>query len=263
MKNKFFEVIKKILVLKEVKYGWSGDYSSWEEVQKQCDGYDSLNIIEITKQSLLKVKKGEAIYERDGFLFEKKEYSWPLISGLLKCQTELKELSVLDFGGSLGSTYFQCKDFINDEVNWGIVEQNHYFVVGKKNFEDQQLKFYKDLESCLKQQKPNLLLLSSVLQYIENYEELIALFLKYDFKYIVIDRNAFISGEKERITLQRVPPEIYEASYPCRFFVEEKFLNLFNSSYVLVADFQSYCDGSEMTNDGKKLYWKGFIFKKK
>ena len=42
-----------------------------------------VNIFEKTKQSLLKVKNGEAVYERDSVLFDKKEYPYAIISSLL------------------------------------------------------------------------------------------------------------------------------------------------------------------------------------
>ena len=60
-------------------------------------------------------------------------------------------LSVLDFGGSLGSTYYQNKKFLDslDDVSWNIVEQKHFVDAGKEDFEDERLRFSYDIESCV------------------------------------------------------------------------------------------------------------------
>ncbi len=60
--------------------GWSGDYSSWKSAQQHCVGYDAANILEKVKDAILKVKNGEAVYERDSVLFYKIEYAYPLLS---------------------------------------------------------------------------------------------------------------------------------------------------------------------------------------
>ena len=65
------------------RYGWSGDYLTWNEAYNQSLGYDQSNILEKVKGATLKVKKGEAIYERDSVLFNSVEYSWPLLSALM------------------------------------------------------------------------------------------------------------------------------------------------------------------------------------
>ena len=84
-------------------YGLSGDYHSWDEALASSAGYDSEIILEKTRAALLKVKNGEAAYERDSVLFDEIEYAWPLLAGLMwvaaRCQGTL---NVLDFGGSLG-----------------------------------------------------------------------------------------------------------------------------------------------------------------
>ncbi|MDV3001980.1 MAG: hypothetical protein N5P05_003586 [Chroococcopsis gigantea SAG 12.99] len=79
---------------------------------KDAEGYDKDIILETVKNSLLQVKEGQAIYERDSVLFDKIEYSFPVLTMLLKVALENdSKLSVLDFGGSLGSHYFQYRNF--------------------------------------------------------------------------------------------------------------------------------------------------------
>src|SRR5450631_2544289 len=90
------------LIKKGGKYGWKGDYKSWQEAKDLSDAYDDVIILEKVKQALLKIKNGEAIYERDSVLFDQIHYSWPLLSALLWITTLNKgSLKVVDFGGSL------------------------------------------------------------------------------------------------------------------------------------------------------------------
>src|SRR5215203_7187650 len=86
------------------RYGWNGDYLNWNDASNKCLGYDQSNIVEKVKEATLKVKKGEAIYERDSVLFSSVEYSWPLLSALMWVAAKNKgRINVVDFGGSLGS----------------------------------------------------------------------------------------------------------------------------------------------------------------
>lgn len=236
---------------KKNAYGWFGDYSSWAAVKLAAGGYDASNILSKTKDALLRVKNGTAVYERDSMIFEEIIYPFPLLSCLLRSATLLKRpINIVDFGGSLGSTYFQVKDFIGTETcaSWNIVEQEHYVTCGKEFFEDDQIKFYDSIEACAKDKKIDLILLSSVVQYLPEPASFLAKLATYQVDFIVFDRTAFHHGETDRLTLQTVPPEIYEASYPAWFFNEQNFLKHFTTHYKLICEFPSYVDG-ETTMD--------------
>jgi len=60
-----------------------GRYSNWQEALARCEGYDSDEILERTLTATQKVKKGQAVYQRDGELFEQIIYSWPVTSALM------------------------------------------------------------------------------------------------------------------------------------------------------------------------------------
>lgn len=219
-------------------YGWHGNYKNWQEAQNASTGYNTDEILQKVRTSLLKVKKGEAVYERDSVLFDEIKYSWPLLSGLMYAVAKSNGvLHVMDFGGSLGSTYFQNKKFLDglSDVSWNVVEQKHFVEIGKKEFEDNRLKFYEDAKKCLSVTDVNILVLSSVLQYIEKPYALLDELLQFNFKFILVDRTPFAS--KETITIQNVHPLVYTASYPCWFFEEKKFLNYLHKHYTLVESF--------------------------
>jgi putative methyltransferase (TIGR04325 family) len=237
-------------------YGWRGNYNSWEEAEKKCTGYDSKNILEKVKESGYLVKAGSVAFERDSVTFEQIEYSFPLLAGLLWIAAQNKgRLNILDFGGSLGSTYYQNKFFIQSlpEVNWCIVEQANFVNEGKKNFSDERLKFYESIDNCLNDNKIDTILLSSVLQYFQKPYELLEEIKSKKFNYIIIDRTGFINGN-DRITVQKVPPSIYKASYPCWFLNKEKFMSNLGQEYDLVLSFNS------LDESNLKSEYMGFIY---
>lgn len=243
---------------------FQGNYANWEEAKKASTGYDSDVILNKVKDALLKVKSGEAAYERDSVLFDKIQYSWPLLAGLLWIALQNRnKLNLIDFGGSLGSSYYQNRKFLLhlDELCWNIVEQEKFVECGKRYFEDEHLKFYYSLDDCLKDQHPDTILFSSVIQYLENPFDLLAEVISKGFSYIIFDRTPFLEKGNDRLTIQKVPPEIYPASYPAWFFNMDKFLAFFYPNYDLVAEFNALAGiidlGDERAQD------KGFIFLKK
>lgn len=242
------------------KYGWHGNYDTWEDAKRDSTGYDQKEILEKVKRSLLKVKNGEAVYERDSVLFDTIQYSWPLLAGLMFASAKCKgAVRVLDFGGSLGSTYYQNRRILDKikEVSWNVVEQRHFVDCGKESFEDDRLHFYYDVDSCMKEQHPDILILSSVLQYIERPYELLENLLKYNFEFVLIDRTPFSLGNRDRIVVQKVLPIIYKASYPCWLFEEDKLIGHFRKhSYSLVESFYG------LDGEGSEYVFKGHILQK-
>jgi putative methyltransferase (TIGR04325 family) len=239
-------------------YGWHGSYSSWDEAKRHCKGYDSEIILNKVKSALLQVKAGSAVYERDSVLFNEVRYSYPVLSGLMWIAAQNKgNLNILDFGGSLGSTYFQNILFLDSlsSVNWCIVEQPGFVDAGIKYFADKNLHFFYTIEECLKSFEIDAVILSSVLQYIEKPFELLDKIKEARIKYLIVDRTPYITGT-DRITIQKVNPQIYKGSYPCWFFNKEKFISAFLPEYKLVLEF----DALDKANIASEF--KGFIFQK-
>lgn len=244
---------------------WLGDFSTWEDAKKQCGGYESEIILEKCKKALLKVKNGEAVYERDSVLFDQIQYNRGLLEGLQKVALDNENnLCVLDFGGSLGSTYFQNKAFLSSlkTLEWNIVEQSHFIACGKENFENDQLKFYHTIQECLKNKKPDVILLSSVIQYMEKPFELLEHVNQLGINYIIFDRTSFIDQPDNLLMIQKVPAEIYEASYPIWFFNMDKIITSL-SNYTLLTTFDCASDNDELIKDKIMASWKGLIFIKK
>ncbi|MBA3047758.1 methyltransferase, TIGR04325 family [Patescibacteria group bacterium] len=269
--KKYRKVIKEFippLILRAIqnknkKYGFFGNYSSWSDAQKKTTGYNSDNILEKVKAGALKVKNNEALYERDGIIFDKIDYSWPLLAHLLWIASKNNgRLNLIDFGGSLGTTYFQNKNYFENlkELKWNIVEQKNFADCGKELFEDNNLKFFYTIEDCLSKENSKIILISSVLQYLYNPYEFLEKIINLNFDYIIFDRTTFIKND-DRITIQKVPPKIYDASYPCWLFNQAKFLKILKRNYKLIAEFDAHIGTKILLKDTTATY-KGFCFKK-
>lgn len=217
---------------------FEGPYANWEEAAAKCSGYDSEHILAKVLDATLKVKRGEAVFERDSVLFDEIEYAWPVLAGLMWIAARNNgRLNVLDFGGALGSTYFQNRKFLQSlpEIRWNVVEQVHYVNAGKAHIQDEQLGFYKTIEECLSENQPNVVLLSSVLQYLKSPIEIIERLPSIGANSLLIDRTPFSTNDKDKLTIQRVPSSIYTASYPMWIFSQTTFLNMIGADWCLVA----------------------------
>lgn len=258
-------VYKFLSSFKVAKYGWYGDFHNWETALSNTNGYDDRLIFEKIKQSALLVKKGVKAYERDTVVFDQVEYSWPLLTGLMWIAAQNDgNLDIIDFGGSLGSTYFQNKKFLeNLNVKWHIVEQKHYIDYGTKEISDYNLDFYASISDCMKCNRSNTILLSSVLPYLKNPYNLIQEIFEKEFKWVLIDRTYFNNNKRDRITIQNVYPEIYKGNYPCWIFSYIKFVEYINSKYHIICEFQAIGGKIKLNNSESFFENKGFILRRK
>lgn len=226
---------------------YRGIYPTWDQARLCSSGYDGELILEKVKFAVLQVKSGKAVYERDSVLFDKIFYPFPLLTGLLNAALAFQgKLSVLDFGGSLGSTYFQCQNFLKNigQVQWGVVEQPHFVKCGREFIEDHQLLFFDKIRECAAALEPNVVLVSSSLQYLPNPYVILDELIECDAKYLIFDRTPFCNAATDFITVQYVPKKIYPASYPCWIFSRGKFLSTLLSQYELVTEFDSHDRGA-------------------
>ncbi|BDA79193.1 hypothetical protein LPTSP3_g21230 [Leptospira kobayashii] len=225
------------------KEWYRGDYVSWKDAVADCSGYTAPNILEKVKNSLLKVKNGEAVYERDSILFDEVQYSFPLLVCLLYvASASNNRLKLIDFGGSLGSSFFQNRKYLNHitDLSWSIVEQKHFVACGNEFFKDQHLSFFETISESKDIKNPNVILLSSVLPYLEDPYRMIEEILTFDFDFIIMDRTPFLFDDtSDKLLIQIVPPEIYEAEIPIWFINYKKFISLMNRKYVLHSSFDS------------------------
>jgi putative methyltransferase (TIGR04325 family) len=239
---------------------FEGNHKNWEEAAALCTGYDADSILDKVLEATLKVKRGEAVFERDSVLFDEIQYSWPVTTALMLAAARNNgNLHVLDFGGSLGSSYFQNRKFLTKlrEKSWSVVEQRKFVEIGNKLISDDFLKFYTDIDECYVKFTPNIVLLSSVLQYLSDPFTVLTKLAKKLPSLIVIDRIPFSNDSVTKIKIQYVPAKIYSANYACWFFDGDQIIQkLISLNYQMIECFDSV---DKLSNEAK---WQGLIFER-
>lgn len=243
---------------------YSGTFNNWEEARISSKGYNDLKILRKVKNSTKQVLNGKAVYERDGVVFFKSDFSYQLLATILRASTENKnECKIIDFGGSLGSSYYQNQGFLKSIKNlkWIVVEQDNYVRIGNKYFSNKNLKFYESFEKALHYlKKPNIVIISGTIQYMPDPYLVLNKIINSDADYILIDRSPFILNGKTKLTVQKIPKKIVKSSYPIWLFNEEEFRNIFKKRYKEIATFDAL-DGV-MGYGRLKAKYKGIIYKK-
>ncbi len=217
---------------------YEGPYPGWQEAEQRAGGYDQDEIFEAVRSAAAKVRKGEAAFERDSVAFAGMELPFPLLAVLLRAAGANRgELNVLDFGGSLGSTYYRCRNFLAPaaRLRWSIIEQQRFVECGRREFAEENLRFYGSVGDCLAQESPNLALLSSSLPYVQDPYRILGELDAAKIAGIVIDRTPHHDGSGDLVFVQQVPAPIYRASYPCRVFGSGKLAAVLDANYELVA----------------------------
>lgn len=199
---------------------YRGDFASWAEARQESRGYADPAILDKVVASARAVRDGRAVWERDTVLFYAPEANEPLLRALRRAAAAQDgHLNVLDFGGALGSTWWQHRPWLSElrSVRWSVVEQPELVEAGRREFTVGPLSFFTSVEECVAAVAPRVVLLSSVLPYLESPRTLLADLGSRDFDQLIVDRTGFVQRGRDRLTVQHVPGSIYEASYPCWF----------------------------------------------
>jgi putative methyltransferase (TIGR04325 family) len=143
-------------------------------------------------------------------------------------------------------------------IQWNVVEQAHYVDAGRAFVQDETLVFYNSISACLTQNNPNLILLSSVIQYLKSPIEFIDQLPKTNASILIVDRTPFSSSDHDKLMIQRVPPSIYNASYPMWVFSKKAFLKKLSNDWRLVAT-TPCSEGKVTSTKGFEFFFEGLI----
>jgi len=244
---------------------YESGFANWGEAVGASSGYDKPDILGKVLAASLAVKRGEAAFERDSVLFRELEVHWPTIAALAWAAARNQgRLSVLDFGGALGSSYYQCRSFLSRlrAVQWSVVEQAHFVAAGKSQLEDGILKFHDSIEQSVQFGSPNIVLLSSVLQYVENPVQLLAQLGATEADLLLISRTPISTQATNQVLVQRVPASICLSSYPMWSISESWLKGVLHQDWVLVADGLS-AEGAVRAKGGAEFVFKDMLFERK
>ena len=236
---------------------FSGNFQTWQEAQSKAEGYDQGAILDRVLNATREVCQGRAVFERDGALFDQKTPPYALLAAVMRVLATQKPIHILDFGGALGSSFFQCRDWIRGigSVAWSVVEQANFVEAGRAHIHEDGLHFFKSMKECIASNgAADLILFSGVLQYVPDPWSILSEAVTYGPRMLVIDRTPFHPANSERIRIQHVPTSLGRASYPVRILSESSLLSLLEKEYMNIGSFPAL-DGMI-----SGAHFKGFIF---
>ena len=255
---------KRIKRLARHWWGWRwfvGDYATWEEACAKSGGYQAESIAAKVRDATREVVSGRAAFERDGVCFPVYEPEKELTDIFWDISLDVgAPLQVLDFGGALGSTYWRHCGVLPANQSWDVIEQLTFVELGRAEFPE--VKFYSSFHE-VQVDGYAVLLCSNALQYLEDPYQLLDEFAARGAANLVINGLPLHRDRPDRIRVQRVPPSIYEASYPVRFFNREGFLRRVAENWSVQREFASeavwFVDGKDYPSTGLWLRrrWSG------
>jgi putative methyltransferase (TIGR04325 family) len=131
---------------------------------------------------------------------------------------------------------------------------------GKNLFEDKILKFFSSMDDSVRQGKPNVIIFSSVLQYLETPLAILGSATETGAGTIIIDRTPFLNTPDNKIAVQRAPRDMGRWSLPVWLFSRDQLLAPVSKRYRILAEYDAI-DGT--TSYGfRRVDFKGLILDK-
>jgi putative methyltransferase (TIGR04325 family) len=232
----------KIFKSKSSKHKIEGPYNSWREAASNTVGYKDDRITKKLLSAANAVLSEDAVFQRDGILFEEIEYNWPTLSALLVAQANSKNNHILDVGGGFGQTILQNSNYLSimprgKATRYSILEQKEIVELSSSLIHSNPLiNYYSNLEDIPRDF--DIVYFGSSAAYIENISELFDFLTLVKPSFIIFDRTPFSTSTTDTFYLERPPAKYYSGgSYPIRVFSESKFKNqlIRNMRYKLLA----------------------------
>ena len=178
----------------------------WAEASTTIAGCGDGSILDSVARSARAVRDGEVAYERDGVVFDRIHYSWPVLSGLLwAAGRNGSTLRVIDFGGALGSHYYQYKAFRQDlkDVSWALVEQSGMVEIGNREFANSSLMFFDTISEATSAVKPHVAMASGSLCYVPDPQGVLEGLAKSNADVFILDRVPVHTGLENVLARQQ------------------------------------------------------------
>jgi putative methyltransferase (TIGR04325 family) len=228
----------------------------------RATGYDRSIILErlIVAAERATSSHGQ-MFDRDGVVFEKPITPFPLLAHILATRRRISDrLQVIDFGGGLGSTYRQCRPFLSQfsRLRWSVVEQVHVAMAGRQRFQDENLEFHDNMIDAAADASPDVIVFSSVLQYLEDPYRVLDQAARLGSQAILIDRTPFSETSADAYAIQVVDEVIFPARLPFRVFGNDRLEDFLRGRYCKIGEFDAI--DPNMTLGKIAVKFKGLAF---
>jgi putative methyltransferase (TIGR04325 family) len=242
---------------------WEGVYDSYKDAISYGDGFNSDRWINSNYE-----KTKDMIKKNKNYNLSFCTSSLSAISSLI--YTNNNSLSILDFGGGMGSSFINLTSALidNKNISFSVVEGLRSCEKGKILFKnDDRIEFLNELP---KNKKYDIIYISSCLQYIEDWQGLLATLCKnYNAEYFIFDDLPSGDIEKTYVSVQNY----YESKIPCTFFkLDDIIKEIKDNGYEIIyranfrANILNTYENYPQNNFEEKYkinYGKNLIFKKK
>jgi putative methyltransferase (TIGR04325 family) len=258
-------LVRALVRILRLELRFSDQPTSWADALAMSSGYSDDDILDRVTQATRAVVSGKASFERDSVLFYKHDYRFPVLASVLRAAAlNGGQLEVVDFGGSLGSTYLQCRPLLNglSRIDWWIVEQPKFVAAGRREFTTTELHFAETTLGVPKLSAESMVLACGVLQYVERPFAILDELGRLDGKHMTIDRLPLSDALHDRLCIQHTPKSIYSASYPCWIFSRSHLMAYLSKKWHVICDFACE-EGLAKTDDGLRFEFRGMILERK
>lgn len=243
---------------------FQGVYEDWDSVYSRSHPSPWDECLTKVANATLAVKNGQAKYQRDSVIFNDSYLPTSLFYVLLsEALRKGNKITVLDFGGGLGGTYFHCKNLLPqlDVFKWVVVEQEEFVVKGKNQFETHELIFASSFNEVALH-AIDVIIFSGVLHYLKNPFDVISDALALAPSTVFVDRLPYTLERLEDFwTLQVVPDEIFPSRVPMRVFGRHSIPEFFEQNRYVCHGRTDAVDPSAYVS-GIKIDFSGYVFLK-
>jgi putative methyltransferase (TIGR04325 family) len=243
--------------------GLTALFPDWEAARSNAGRYSDEAITErmVAAAQAAFASKGTK-FERDGAVFDQPVTPYHLAACLLRiAMANDGRLAIADFGGGLGSSFFQCRQFLSclNELQWYVVEQPALVRRGRELFEGEELHFRDTLLDISAAAQPQVVLFSGVLQYLDDPYGVLAEAVALNPRAIIVDRNPESDNLEDAFSVQALPRYLGSRRIPCRVFGARSIESAL-PGYSRAFDFSTI--DPDMHADGLLVKMRGSLYEK-
>ena len=243
-------------------------YPSWEAA---CHDQSADVSEQLDRKAAAAIQMREAYAtQRSAAIAARRIVSWPVTATLMVAAARRGgRLSVLDFGGAFGEYFHQNGEFLKhlQAVEWHVVEQPDLVERALRGHATAVLRFHADLGEALRTVTPDVVLLSSVLQYLADPYGLLGELAAREPPFIAIDRTLLGTSLPDVVGMQVVPANAYSPALSQDLRLAMRFVNAarmhqaLTARYRLLDEFPSYFDAAG--DQPNEYVFRGFIYERR